>query len=135
MKIRGHHFLCILAFRGKGYDELFTQVFKQLVYSLHLNPKMVIEAKEEPDIICAACPLRVSKECGSEGDGGTVIRDKKALQHLGIKPDTKITWNQVMHKISETKIDSMIEDVCADCLWLKDQNCALRIKETLKTGI
>lgn len=133
MRIRGHHLLCLLAFRGKGYDPVFTEVLHHVIFALSLNPEMIIEIGKEADIVCGACPKRSKDQCLSEGINHPVIMDQAILICLDINPGDRLTWKSLKARIRKIGVENLVFRVCSGCSWLETENCLEKIKETLES--
>ena len=63
--VRGHHFLCILTYRGLGYTPAFVSNMSQVVQRIAAGDPIVLTAG--PDAICAGlssrCRADVSHDC------------------------------------------------------------------------
>ena len=69
--LRGHHLLCILGFRGLGYDEAFVANMTRVVGLIRKKPETVFTLTDSADILCATCPRCVN---GRGGDSVGIAR-------------------------------------------------------------
>jgi hypothetical protein len=87
IKLRAHHLLCMLTFRGRGYTPTFSANFAALI--ARMKSGETIEIVEGADDICA--PLQGTNQwhCDEEGPQS---RDELALLELNQKlfPDAEI---------------------------------------------
>lgn len=47
LRIRAHHVLCILGFRGEGYSREFVENMRRVVDIIRANPQAVIQIVDE----------------------------------------------------------------------------------------
>jgi uncharacterized protein len=60
VQLRGHHFLCILTYRGKGYTEQFAARMTAVVEAVNAGAPVILASG--PDHICAG----LSERCRSD---------------------------------------------------------------------
>ncbi len=63
IRLRGHHLLCLLGYRGMGYSEQFTANMTEVYNTLRQNPDTYIKLVEGPDEICSHYPKDKSGHC------------------------------------------------------------------------
>lgn len=78
IRLRGHHLLCLLGYRGKGYSESFCVNMTEIYERLRLHPETEIVIVEGPDDICRAFPSDQISHCMND----SVFR-KEILQKQG----------------------------------------------------
>ena len=82
VRLRGHHFLCILTFRGLGYTPAFVANMGARVAAVAAGAPVVL--CDGPDEICAgftpACRLTVDHDCA---DPETLAMDRLAAEAVG----------------------------------------------------
>lgn len=134
MEIRGHHFLCILGFRGFGYDEKFVKNMDEIIRKLNNEHDMLIKAVDSVDNICSMCPNNVNGECTEEEYPGSVkVKDKVILKILGIEVGEVVRYKDVVDKIKENMTEEKMMNICKDCEWFNLGYCLEGIKK-LKGG-
>ncbi|MBE3579888.1 MAG: DUF1284 domain-containing protein [Caldanaerobacter subterraneus] len=96
MEIRGHHFLCMLGFRGLGYDEEFVKNMNEIIERLYNEQYMLIKVVDNVDNICSTCPNNVNGECTAEKYPGSVReKDRAILKILGIEVGEAVWYKDV----------------------------------------
>lgn len=124
IKLRGHHLLCMLTYKGMGYTPAFIERFDDIV--ARLNQGETIEIITGPDDLCTAldtpCPAAhwTSSCCSAD----TKNRDDHAIrlitEQLGIilregsffSPDTK-----TIKRLREAFTRGTLRPACTDCNW------------------
>jgi hypothetical protein len=125
IKIRPHHLLCLLAYRGEGYSKEFVLNFNCITNKL--NKGAFIEIVMMPDDICRgldlAQPHKFNERCRE-----VVVRkkDRQALKSLNtiifwetplvqgslIRPDSSLVMRMRVNYAAGT-----IRAACKDCDW------------------
>ncbi|QSZ27713.1 DUF1284 domain-containing protein [Aceticella autotrophica] len=124
MDIRGHHFLCMLGFRGLGYDDVFIDNMYKIIRKLKNKQHMLIKAVDNVDNICAMCPNNMDGECRIENYPGSVKeRDRAVLKILGIKVGEAVRYRDVVNKIKENMTEERMTNICKDCEWFSLGYC------------
>ena len=132
MRLRFHHLLCILGFRGLGYDEKFIQGMKRVVQRMKEHPDMQIEVIKECDDICSACPFNIDGYCENEVVGGEERvreRDERIAESLNLKAEDILTVKEVMDLLKKEIKPGDLSIICGDCPWLKMGYCAEGLKK------
>ena len=127
ISLRGHHLLCILGFRGLGYDEAFVENMQCVVTRIRANPHAALRLVESADAICAACPHDSPDGCTHTEAAGARLstRDRRVLDVLGLNPDDDVTVASVYALVRERVTeDVLVEDLCKGCDWLEAGYCS-----------
>ena len=61
VRLRGHHFLCVLTYRGHGYTPAFVDNMTAIVADIAAGRPVVLS--EGPDAICAGLTTECRKTC------------------------------------------------------------------------
>jgi len=132
LTIRGHHLLCILGFRGKGYSEKFVANMERIVEQYQGNPKLKIEVVDYCDDICRACPHLAGKICRqSEGSADRLeAMDRDILDRLGLASGQLVTVEKIVERLKDRIKAHHLTEICRDCRWLSLGYC----HEGLKRG-
>ena len=120
-KIRAHHLLCMLNFRGGGYNRNFVKNMKRVVKRLSSNLASPVIVATEVDIICSACPHNKGGRCLKKEDSEKQVRtqDLKIIKKLGFKPGKKLSIIQAWEEIKKNILPKDLSKICQDCQWLK----------------
>ena len=104
MRLRAHHLLCILGFRGLGYDEKFIKKMESVIQRIKEQPDLGIEIIKECDDICAACPFNVEGFCRNEVvEGEETVRgkDQVVVERLELKERKKYNLKEILNSIKK----------------------------------
>jgi len=87
LRIRAHHLLCILGFRGLGYSAAFVANMARIVRRVRGRPRSKLVLLDSADSICAACPrLRAGGVCRNEKvSARDRAKDRAVPRRLGLK--------------------------------------------------
>ncbi|MSQ14377.1 MAG: DUF1284 domain-containing protein [Dehalococcoidia bacterium] len=128
MKLRGHHLLCVLGFKGMGYSQSFIDNMAEVVAQLRDSHDPSIEIVDGPDDICLAAPGRVGDSCGHSGrlDSEARVRDHdlRVLKWLGVASGTLVEWSRVKKMVAERMKPSDLALTCPSCPWRPLGVCA-----------
>ncbi len=119
MKLRGHHLLCTLAYKGLGYSEEFTKNMDKIVHELK-NEDVTIELINKVDDVCEKCPSKINNEC--EVESKVVNMDNKTIEALQLKKDT-YTYKEIKCNIQKNITEEIIDCICGKCEWYSTANC------------
>ncbi|UJF34059.1 DUF1284 domain-containing protein [Paenibacillus hexagrammi] len=122
IKLRGHHLLCLLGFRGMGYSPEFCVNMTKIYETLRSQPETEIEIVEGPDDICAAFPIGDQRyHC----ENHTVLsKDAGILERLGIKLGSSWKWADILVTVAAELQPQDIGIICATCPWEHYGVCA-----------
>jgi hypothetical protein len=134
LKIRAHHLLCILGFRGLGYGEEFVSNMGKVVGELCSDPGLPITLVVGCDAICASCPHNKEGKClkraNSEVD--VPILDLELLKRLGLEAGSQILAGEAWEEVKKRLAPEDLTEICGDCKWLSLGYCAQGL-ERLRT--
>jgi hypothetical protein len=132
MRLRAHHLLCILGFRGLGYDEKFIKKMESIIQRIKKHPALGIKIIKECDDICVACPFDVEGFCRNEVVGGEKAvrgKDREVMERLELKEREKYNLKEILNLIKKKiKPDDLLV-ICKDCPWLKMGYCEEGLKK------
>ena len=121
VRLRGHHFLCVLTYRGKGYTESFVARMSEIVEAIAAGRQVILE--QGPDDICAGltekCRIDIQHDCYAadirrldalavEAVRGVLGRDLSKAQRLS-KAD--------IATLRRAYANGSIRAACAGCSW------------------
>jgi uncharacterized protein len=119
--LRGHHFLCILTYRGKGYSEVFVKNMAARVEAIRAGRP--VKLVEGPDDICrglsAKCRQDVQHDCqaadtlrldrlANEAVSNVLGRDLLLARPLSAKD---------IEKLRVEYANGTIRAACKECSW------------------
>lgn len=114
IKLRGHHLLCLLGYRGKGYSQEFCVNMTEIYEKLRLYPETEIEVIEGPDDICRAFPKDQHPHCENASVYG---KDSEVVSRLGLGVGETDSWSNVCERVSRTVQPEDIRTICTNCRW------------------
>lgn len=132
MRLRFHHLLCILGFRGLGYDEKFIKGMERVIQKIKNNPNLEIELIEECDDICSACPFNLKGSCRNEVVGGEEAvgrKDQEVAKRVKLKEREKYSIKEILNSIKKTIKAGDLSAICGDCPWLRIRYCEEGLKK------
>ena len=121
MRLRGHHFLCILTYRGYGYTKPFVANMTEVVRQIEAGRRVVL--CEGPDDICggftADCRMVCDHDCTK---AETAEMDRLAAEAvadvLSLEAATPLVFDR--EKIAELRkrfAANAIRKACSRCSW------------------
>ena len=132
MKLRGHHLICLLGFRGLGYSPEFVANMDGIAERLRSSPETLIEIVCQPDDICSYCPFFGEKGCEHKGPSSEKNRrgqDKAVIERLNIQAGERLGWLEVEERLCTAINPQDLNVICRDCQWLPLGYCAEGLKE------
>jgi hypothetical protein len=114
VKLRGHHLLCLLGYRGKGYSDGFCANMTEIYETLRLHPETEIEVIDGPDDICRAFPSDQHAHCGNDS---VYRKDRDILMQLGMAIGNRSSWSEVLGRVAGRVQPEDIRSLCSDCRW------------------
>ncbi len=114
-KIRAHHIICLLLYRGVGYDEAFTRNMDAKSAFLKENEGTPIHIAENDDLICAKCP-NFTGICADEEKVSQL--DRAWSKKLGISANDTVIYSEINALACEKLAEAdTFEKICGRCEW------------------
>ena len=131
--LRPHHLLCMLGFRGYGYNERFISNMSQIVHHLQKNPDSLISISIKCDDICIACPHNKNAICSEKPNANENVQrlDKNVKDILQIPLKVPISIREAQNHISEYLTIKTMSILCQNCDWWKFGYCAAGLEKLL----
>ncbi|MGN0696045.1 MAG: DUF1284 domain-containing protein [Oscillospiraceae bacterium] len=114
-KLRPHHGMCIAFFRGKGYDEDFTENMTDIIGMLNReDPYITLTVSE--DIICGKCPHNNEHCCDSCDKVSSY--DNRALTLCGLSEGDTLPYSEFAGLVQDNILSAgKRSHICGDCCW------------------
>lgn len=116
LTFRPHHFLCTVAFRGRGYSPSFVQNFQQICDVLADHPDTPIRVVSGADAICGACP-HLTGGGGCDSHHTTSRLDANHRMVLGIQTGDVLTFRAGVDRLKQRMTLDAFHRACALCSW------------------
>lgn len=113
-RLRGHHLLCLLGYRGMGYSDAYVEKMTSVYSTLNARPDTEIELVEGPDTLCAEYPCSDEYHCENVS---VYKRDHAVLEQLGLTIGQVVRWDLVLEAIRTNAKPSDIATLCQTCSW------------------
>lgn len=113
-RLRGHHLLCLLGYRGMGYSEEFTRNMTSLHQTLRVSPKTEILVVTGPDDLCDKCPGTQTYHCQN---ANIHARDATILNKLDLQVGQRLPWIEIQNRIAKWIQPLDIGSLCRTCSW------------------
>ncbi|WP_274651156.1 DUF1284 domain-containing protein [Paenibacillus humicola] len=114
IRLRGHHLLCLLGYRGKGYSDGFCANMTTIYETLRTQPETELELIEGPDDICAAFPDDQVPHCENDS---VYRKDEDILALAGLRIGARIRWSDVCTQVAMRVKPDDIGRLCRSCRW------------------
>lgn len=122
--LRGHHLLCLLTYKGKGYSPAFVANLNRIAARLATGEDVLLV--DGPDDVCA--PLLAQGEPGKEmphcGLDRILDRDRRALESVSrlldrtLGPGMRLTLDpETAESLRAAFATGEIRSACAGCEW------------------
>jgi uncharacterized protein len=119
--LRGHHFLCILTYKGKGYSQPFVDNMTVQVNAIRAGRE--VRLIEGPDAICAG----LTQKCRADVQHDCNAADTRRLDSLAIEAVSKLLRRDLtaaepltakdIARLRSEYATGTIRAACADCSW------------------
>ena len=119
LRLRPHHLLCALGYRGAGYSDAFTANMTALVTDgLHApgGGATQIELAAGLDAICAPCPSNLGTGCAKQAQIEAL--DAAHAAALGVQAGDSLTWEAAQARIKARVRPGDLARLCVGCQWL-----------------
>ena len=143
LPLRAHMTLCLLGFRGKGYDEAFIAAMAATQSRLQGDGTQPVTLIAEPDPLCHACP-NLAPASPARPSGGCTLggpaheahmreHDLAVLNRLDLEEGTTMAWEHVLAQVARRIRGTDLPGICTTCPWLPLGVCAEAV-DALRTG-
>lgn len=124
--LRAHNLLCLLGFRGRGYDDRFVAAMREVHARLAADPTTRVAVRTAPDALCAACPhLRGGCTLGGpDHEAHMRAQDRAVAQRLGLAPGSVVAWRDILARVAASVRGTDLPGLCTTCPWLSLGWCA-----------
>lgn len=129
-RLRGHHLLCLLGYRGMGYSKEYVANMTRLHQTLRTSPETLILLVAGPDDLCDKFPDSQTCHCN---DANVHDRDAAILKKLDLQVGQRLSWAEVQRRIGESVVPEDIVTLCSTCSWRSYGVCEEGIEE-IKAG-
>jgi hypothetical protein len=119
--------LCLLGYRGKGYDEFFVERMTGVHAQLTSDPETPVQILLRPDRLCDACPHLRGQGCSLGGSGHEAhmrAQDEDVARRLGVVEGAVYAWRDLMERVAARVRGRDLAGVCTTCPWLALGWCA-----------
>ncbi|MBI2843756.1 MAG: DUF1284 domain-containing protein [Armatimonadetes bacterium] len=117
VKLRGHHLLCLLGFRGLGYSDEFVENMAR-VHERVFSGDCTVEIVPGGDDICGACP-HLNDRCSDNGSRPkTEDKDALILRLLALRTGDRMAPAEIHRRIVKSIAPEDLSVICANCQWL-----------------
>lgn len=121
VRLRGHHFLCVLTYRGEGYTPAFVANMTTRVEAIRAGAPVLLT--EGPDDICNG----FTDACRAMCDHDCTARETASMDRLAHEAVAKVLGRDLIAEASLTADEiamlrqaykqKTIRAACADCSW------------------
>ncbi len=130
VRLRGHHLLCLLGYRGMGYSKAFIRRMDRVHERLRQDTGAMVRLCEGPDELCRACPPSERSHCVS---ARVAQRDARVLARIDVPVGACLAWGDLSRRLAERVVPGDIARWCAGCPWEPLGLCAGGL-ERLRAG-
>jgi hypothetical protein len=120
IKLRGHHLLCLLGYRGMGYSEAFAANMTVVYERLRQQPTTLVTIVSGPDDLCVCFPSDQPNHCLT---GHVHERDEHIRQQLGLNIGDCVPWQHIVDTVRLRVKPQHIPEWCGTCPWLSYGVC------------
>lgn len=127
--IRAHHLVCLVGFRGLGYNKEFIENMTRVARLFHSRDTAILII-DKTDAICSACPYNRDGNCARERDSERRVRSKdlEVMRRLELRVGDKFRSDRLLGLIGERISPADITEICQGCDWLDLGYCAEGLK-------
>lgn len=140
IRLRGHHFLCLLTYKGLGYTPAFVENMTAIAARINAGEKVILHSG--PDDICAALTPADRAACNHdcakpETAALDEMAEKATVAVLGHALDEAFTLDAVkVAKLRAAFLTGESRTACGLCRWraICDEIAGSGYADTLLTG-
>lgn len=114
--LRPHHGMCFQFYKGKGYNEDFTDHMGRIARELADNPMRQISLQIRTDCVCENCPNSEGERCTSQDK--VTQYDNAVLQACDLKDGDTLSYTAFVHLVTQNILaKNLRKKICGDCVW------------------
>ena len=124
--LRAHNLLCLLGFRGAGYDAPFVAEMTAVHARLAREPETLVQVRTSPDRLCSACP-HLDEGCtlgGRDHEAHMRAQDEDVVRRLGLEAGGTYPWSAILDRVRASVRGEDLRAICTTCPWLHLGWCA-----------
>jgi len=129
LRLRPHHMLCSLSFRGKGYSNEFVKNFKAIHKKLK-SEHTTIKIINCCDDICEKCPEKQGDLCNKHQIVAEI--DDAYLRILQLHIGQTITFKHLETRIKKLLTIGDFKKTCSKCSWYPLNICTPIVRDLLE---
>ncbi len=114
IRLRGHHLLCLLGYRGMGYSPEYVENMTQIHRALRNAPDTTVLLVSGSDDLCDRFPTSQPSHCN---ESRVHARDNAVIGKLHLGVGQPATWAEIQQRIKESVEPSDITTLCSTCSW------------------
>lgn len=126
VKFKPHHFLCTLAFEGKGYSPAFVSNYFKIIESLKNE---AISVTFFADSICSPCPNKIGNACVTQEKIDRL--DRAHAEILDLKEGDSLSWQDARKRLKKQMSLELFHRACEPCGWKALGICESKLKELI----
>ncbi|TVY10877.1 DUF1284 domain-containing protein [Paenibacillus cremeus] len=130
IRLRGHHLLCLLGFRGMGYSAAFSANMTRVYNELRESPETTIALVQGPDDLCTCFPADGQYHCENRS---VAKHDEEVIRRLGLETGTRVPWSTVLERVRAAIAPEDINVLCVTCQWRSYGVCEAGVR-TIRQG-
>lgn len=137
LRIRPHHFFCLLGFKGYGYNMTFVDNMDRISKTANKNPDTEVILVTGPDEICEACPHLCNSKCKKEPYSEIKLmgKEKMIISNLNVSTKKVLSFRQIYRSIRDNFTLDMFDRLCNECEWYKIGDCRKGFENLKKGGV
>lgn len=113
-RLRGHHLLCLLGYRGMGYSQQYVQNMTRIHHTLRTKPRTELLVVRGADDLCEKFPDVLTCHCE---DANIHRRDAAVLNKLGLYIGQTLSWADIEEQVRRSVVPENISSLCQSCSW------------------
>jgi hypothetical protein len=136
LPLRAHNLLCLLGYRGRGYDAAFVAAMTAVHRALHADPEANVLVQATPDVLCRSCPNLATTGCtlgGTPHEAHMRAQDLDVIARLGLLEGRTYPWREILARVAVRLRGADLPGICTTCPWLSLGWCAEGI-ERVRVG-
>jgi uncharacterized protein len=119
IRLRAHHFLCLLTYVGKGYNQAFIENFDRVIRKLSLEAEILIV--EGPDDICAPMLDTQDPHCWrasvTRRDQSAAADLERLLKRSFQAGNRLVLEKDLLAQMREAFAEGSVRTGCRKCQW------------------